>query len=65
MNIADIVVCCILIAILVAIFYTTRDKKGKHKSCGSCDSDCSSCHAFASFYDDYKKDQTKESDTEE
>ena len=48
MNIADVIV------------YATRPKKGKDSGCGSCHSDCSSCSAFSSLYEDYKKDQEQE-----
>lgn len=56
MNVADIIVIGILFIILGIIAYVTRPKKGRDK-CGSCKSDCSSCHGFSNFYEEYKKDQ--------
>ena len=48
MNIADVIVIAVLLAILAVIVYATRPKKGKDSGCGS---------AFSSLYEDYKKDQ--------
>lgn len=59
MNLADIIVVGILILILALIFYVTRVKKKDHGGCGGCSSECSSCHAFSNFYEDYKKDETE------
>ena len=49
MNIADVIVIAVLLAILAVIVYATRPKKGKDSGCG--------CSAFSSLYEDYKKDQ--------
>ena len=56
MNLADVIVSAIIIGLLIIVFYVTRAKKG-NSCCGSCTSDCSSCHAFSNFYEDYKKDE--------
>ena len=56
MNLADVIVSAIIIGLLIIVFYVTRAKKG-NSGCGSCTSDCSSCHALSNFYEDYKKDE--------
>ena len=44
MNIADVIVIAVLLAILAVIVYATRPKKGKDSGCGSCHSDLSLIH---------------------
>ena len=54
----ELFLCLLLLSSMAIAFFLTKSKKKDH--CDDCNQDCSQCHAFQDFYQEYRKDHPKE-----